>query len=406
MLRDTTEVFLERPSKTETQPDPADIGAILTLKHKHGFFPVLFQVMPDGGKKPINKWREGAEPPTDEQIRQHEGPIGFRHEDGKPIIIDIDFHGDMEPRFPHEIIDPLKHDEADYFIDISLNGGIHACLPYSEIEHPTKSGSPSFFYRGYHGELRFNRCSTIVTDWVGFLAWYEQASKPPMPDFYAALLRHRVPKPSRYHNPLLPDLWKALVLQEGNKAIGALIKKWRREGYTEDVIQITLKKTKRRYRALLRAALEWIDAHWQNNVWASMRGFGREHLAIMLLLGEKEALSYASRIALAKALKCCERTISRWRTQWLDLGIIIPQGYNIISTDPSGWQNRIPIFALPRFQQTVSLKFLSLTLLGKRRYRTETFILDVGARAPPNQLPLVPAASSDFTPAHDFQEAS
>ena len=283
------------------------------------------------------------------------GPIGFRHEKGKPIIVDIDFHGDTEPRYPHEVIEPLKQDESDYFIDRSLNGGFHVCLPYSDFENPTNSGSPSFFYRGYDGELRFNRCATIVTDWVGFLDWYEHATEPPSSDFYAALLRHRPPKPSRYHNPLLKELWPALVLRKGNSVIGALVKKWRREGRSEDLIQITLKKTKRRYRALLKAAREWIDSNWENHGWAAMRGFGRELLAMILLLGEKEALSYASRAALANGVDCCVATISRWRRQWKERGIIIPQGYNVIQT----YGNTVGRIA---FQ---SLLFLALSKLSQ-----------------------------------------
>ena len=290
--------FNQRPAPSSNgRTSPANIEAILRLKHQYGFFPVLFRIKLDGGKKAISKWSKGATPPTDEQIRQHAGPIGFRHEKGKPIIVDIDFHGETEPRDPHEVIEPLKQDESDYFIDRSRNGGFHVCLPYSDFENPTTSGSPSFFYRGYDGELRFNRCATIVTNWVGFLAWYKYATAPPSSDFYAALLQHRPPKPSRYHNPLLKELWPALVLRQGNKVIGALVKKWRREGYAEDFIQITLKKTKRRYRALLKAAREWIDSNWESHGWAAMRGFGRELLATILLLGERKpsAMPHAPR---------------------------------------------------------------------------------------------------------------
>ena len=66
----------------------------------------------------------------------------------------------------------------------------------------------------------------------------------------------------------------------------------------------------------------------------------------------------------------------------------------------------MPVFAPPRFQQTVPLKYLSLILLGQPRYRKETFTLDVGACAPPDQLPLGSTTASDDTPAQDFQKAS
>ncbi len=67
-----------------------------------------------------------------------------------------------------------------------------------------------------------------------------------------------------------------------------------------------------------------------------MRSFGREYLAMILLLGEKEGFSYASRIALAEGLKCRFTTISRWRGQWLARKTIAPAGYNVLRTYESG----------------------------------------------------------------------
>ncbi|MCY3781159.1 MAG: hypothetical protein OXG78_12675 [Chloroflexi bacterium] len=127
---------------------------------------------------------------------------------------------------------------------------------------------------------------------------------------------------------------------------------------------------------------------------------------MILLLGEKEALSYASRAALANGLDCCVATISRWRRQWKERGIIISQGYNIIRIYENSWEDRIPIFALPRFKQTVTVKYLQLNPLGQPRYQSETYTLEIGARAPPDHLSPASTTSSDFVPAQDFDEAS
>ena len=384
MSSTTTEVVLEQATEAAKQQNQDDVEAILQLKHKHGLFIMLFEIKPDGSKRPTCRWRQGAKPVTDEQIRQHRGLFGYRHDAGTPHLIDVDFHGEIEPRYPLEITEALKAEDTGFFLETTYSDGYHIYTKPGGFDNPTKSGSPNYLFRGLTGELRFRDCASIIYEPLGFLTWCEDATEPPTPAFYAALLNIRAPKPSRYNNPLMPELWRALVMR---KRLGWLAAKWRCEGYKEDFIKITLRKTKRRYRAYLKAALDWIDAEWHKNGWQPMRGFGREHLAMILLLGEQEALSYASRIALAKGLKCCETTISRWRRQWLALEIIAPAGYNVINTDESGWQDRIPRFALPHLQQTVTVKYLQLSTSGRRETVSETVTLDVGARAPPSTSP-------------------
>ena len=389
-----TAPFLEQATEAAKQPDPDHIDAVLQLKHKHGFFIIPFKIMPDGTKRPTNRWRKGAKPVTDEQIRQHRGLFGYRHDAGTPHLIDVDFHGALEPRYPLEITEALKAEDTGFFLETTYSDGYHIYTTPGDFDNPAKSGSPSYFFRGLNGELRYRDCISIVYDPQGFLTWLEDATEPPTPEFYAALLSVRVPKPSRYNNPLMPELWPALVLRQ---PLGRLIGKWRREGYAEDFIKITLRKNKRRYRGFLKAAQDWIDAEWDKNDWQPMRGFGRDHLAMILLLGEQEALSYASRIAIASGLKCCVTTISRWRRQWLARKTIAPAGYNVIRAYPSGWEDRIPRFALPHIQQTVTVKHLLLSTSGQRSTISETFTLDVGARAPPSTSRALPIFASRET---------
>ena len=73
----------------------------------------------------------------------------------------------------------------------------------------------------------------------------------------------------------------------------------------------------------------------------------------------------------------------------------------MIRTYTSGWQDRIPGFARPHIQQTVTVKHLRLSTSEQRRTISETFTLDVGARTPPSPSLALPISANRETSEDD-----
>ncbi len=67
-------------------------------------------------------------------------------------MIDVDFHGELEPRFPHEITEALKAEGTGFHLETTYSVGYHIKVRPGDFENPTKSGSPSYFFRGFTGE--------------------------------------------------------------------------------------------------------------------------------------------------------------------------------------------------------------------------------------------------------------
>ena len=104
---------------------------------------MLFEIKPDGSKRPTYRWRQGAKPVTDEQIRQHRGLFGYRHDAGTPHLIDVDFHGEIEPRYPLEITEALNAEDTGFFLETTYSDGYHIyTMPAASITRP-KAEAPT-----------------------------------------------------------------------------------------------------------------------------------------------------------------------------------------------------------------------------------------------------------------------
>ena len=373
--------------------------AYLNLKRQHGFFIILFATDGEKTKKPIHKWGPGRPAVSDEQILKHRGLIGYRLDEHTPWGLDVDFHDDEDPRYPHELTEPLKHTETDYFVEPTLRKGYHIYFPPGRFVKKPRRGAVPYSYRGLEGELRWNATPIVLYDPVGFLDWWETAKTPPPIEFTEALLETKARPSPQYHNPLLREFWPALVLKQNT---GRLIKKWNREGYASDFIKLTTRKTRRRFRHTLKMADEAVIELEARAGRPPMRGFGRPILRLMLLLGEKEAESYALRQTIADAVGCCVATVSRWRTEFQRLGILKYIGYHVLKLWPSGWQDRVPRFAMPQFLKTVTVKSLFFGTSGGRYSLKETFRFEVGARAPPVDVISARPLVADFSQAQNL----
>lgn len=325
-------------------PSPSDIEAILRLKHEHDYFIILWDTLPDGGKKPRHLWRQGAEQVSDRAIRAHDGLFGYRHSAESAHLIDVDYHGGESAPLPLAISETLKFDEACHHLEKTPRGW-HIYTPPGNWR-PKQSGAPGFNYRGLSGELRAERCCSVIYEPANFVDWLDEAVQPPSVEFYAELLDEPLPgierpsaspaskreRPERggaqhgaygnRNNHMIANTWYSIMRRADeffflNKCLASRMDDEDEEKYERE--------TRYSWSECRRRALRWrasCHAVTQRPEYAELTKAFRRVLATMWSFAYQSGFCWASVPSIARGAVCSERHAYRALNALKEAGLI------------------------------------------------------------------------------------
>ena len=325
-------------------PSPSDIEAILRLKHEHDYFIILWETLPDGGKKPRNLWRQGAEPVSDRAIRAHDGFFGYRHSAEAAHIIDVDYHGGENAHLPLAITEALKFDEACHHLEETPRGW-HIYTPPGAWR-PKQSGAPRFGYRGLSGELRAERCCSIIYEPANFVDWLDEAVQPPSAEFYAELLDEPLPSIERAtpslapaskmterggaqhgaygnrNNHMIANTWYS-IMRRANDFF--FLKKCLASRLDDEEEEKYERETRYSWSECRRRALRWrasCHAVTQRPEYAELSPAFRRVLATMWSFAHQSGFCWAKVDSIQSGAKCCKRHVYRALNALKEAGLI------------------------------------------------------------------------------------